>query len=233
MSLRTDLFLDTFGGLPNNEAILLFGLAGSGKTLLASFLALKFLEQYSFSYVIYVDADKKSHLINFNQLAKANNIPLISISRILVFMNPDPKIILDDIKEFIENNSPDALFIVIDSLASIIPAHSEKNAFDTDLKIHSIPNFIQALKNLTTHIDELYLVIIDQVRSLITKKKNPSFWLDLGYIPAYWNYIHPYIDTALLLKKIHRRNLLLRVIFSNTLPEITGIIRINKNLKIM
>jgi len=234
----TGLFLDYHGGISLGQIVHLCGPAGSGKTILASHLALKFLEEFHGSKVIFFDADKTLNKHDLESLCRSNNIGLGVLGRFKITIPTNWIDILQTIDHEIHEGGMESL-IIVDSLPNIFAgeqyelldrAVSERERISAFVK--GLVDFFIRLRKWIEQNSTLLLIIVNQVRSIPPSSEYPEFWLRKGYTPAYWNIINVFIDTCILLEKIRRGLISLRVVFSSDVPEVLGIIRIEDNLKI-
>jgi len=237
LSFQSGLFFDNYGGIHLGQILHICGASGSGKTLLSTYLSLRFLYDYLNGEVIYFDADRTLNKQDIESICRSNMIPKQCLDRFNVYIPISWKNIQEAITETIKNSSTDYLFFVIDSLPNIFigEVHAiieEPKPEKENIKklIDNIIAFFVFLKKTVNTNKNILITIINQVRSTLQNIYSP-FWQKRKYIPAYWNLIQYFIDTCLIFEKIRHGMILARILFSQYYPETLGIIKIN-NLKI-
>jgi len=223
------MFFDYYGGIPTGQIIHVCGPSGSGKTIFATYLTSRFLETFAGSLAIYFDADRRLAMHDLQRLCDANSISTSILDRLKVFIPSSWSDVLSTISRY----SGDSLMIVIDSLPNIFVGEQYKLVrHDVEMLPDYLSNILHFMKTLQTFTTQknFTIILINQVRSLTTTRR--GVWGRMGFIPAFWNIINSYIDTCIILEKIHHNTIYLRVYYSLGMPETIYILKLNADLKI-
>lgn len=236
-SFLSGLFFDNYGGIYMGQILHICGMSGSGKTLLSTYLSLRFLHSYIDGKVIYFDADRMLSKQDLEKMCRSNAIPIQCLEKLNVYIPTDWKDIKEKITRTITKSPLNPLFFIIDSLPNVFLCELYAITTDTGPKkehivelIGNITEFFVFLKEKINFNKNILIAIVNQVRGLF-QKTFPQFWRSKRYIPTYWNIIQYFIDTCIILEKIRQGIVFTRILFSQHYPETLGIIRID-NLKI-
>ncbi|GEM_PF-4074129 len=236
-SFSTGLFIDDLGGLPLNQIVTICGPAGSGKTLLSLILAMRFLYNFFDATAIFIDPENMVSKYDLRKICERNGIPEFTLNNLKIANPVSVNLAIKSIHNVLESVESSHILVVIDPLPSLFlnqPFSSDKVTSKRNKKslAEEIYGFLDSLTDVLKKRGDYILIIVDQTRALPKNRRIPEFWKREKLVPALWNVLQIFTDTLILLKKIRRRLILLRIVYSKFLPEVMGLLQIGRDILI-